>query len=101
MEPELKELLEKIYKSIPDETNTLSMESTLDGIERALEKQNDILERIADTLDRIEDNIPSNNSVSTDYIEGLLDRLNDKADTLIGKLGDVDSNLDEIRNNTQ
>lgn len=101
MDSELKELLEKILKNIPNETDMSNMESTLYDVERALEKQNDLLERIADILDRIEDNLPTENSVDTDRIETLLDRANDKADRLIDKMEDVNSTLTEIRYNTE
>lgn len=101
MNPELKELLEKILKNLPNDTDVSHMESTLYDVERALEKQNDLLERIADTLDRIEDNLPNENSVDTDHIETLLDRANDKTDRLIDKMDDINSTLTEIRYNTE
>ena len=101
MDTELKELLEKILKNIPNDTDVSNMESTLYDVERALEKQNDLLERIADTLDRIEDNLPNENSIDTDRIETLLDRSNDKTDLLIDKMVDINSTLSEIRYNTK
>lgn len=101
MNPELKELLEKILKNLPNDTDVSNMESTLYDVERALEKQSDLLERIADTLDRIEDNLPNENSVDTDHVETLLDRANDKTDRLIAKMDDINSTLTEIRYNTE
>lgn len=99
MEPELKELLDNILRNIPSDIDVSTMEGTLYGVDRNLDQQNKLLERIADTLDRIEDSLPSSNSVSTDYIETLLDRANDKTDQVINKMDDLNSNIVDLGHN--
>lgn len=101
MEQELKNVLNQILKSIPNDVNVSAMEGSLDTIERSLDKQNDIFERIAESLENIENNISSSKSISTDYIESLLDRLNDKSDNTIEKFDNLYSVLTDIKYNTE
>lgn len=101
MEQELKNVLNQILKSMPNDVNVSAMEGSLDNIERSLDKQNDIFERIAESLENIENNISSSKSISTDYIESLLDRLNDKSDNTIEKFDNLYSVLTDIKYNTE
>ena len=101
MEEELKLILKKILDRIPADADFSSTESSLYKIEELLEKQNNFFKRIAESLENIEENMPSPSSISTDHIESLLDRLNDKYDTTTDKLDNINSTLTDISYNTQ
>lgn len=101
MDDELKAILKKILDRIPSDADFSSTESTLYDIEEILEKQNSFFKRIAESLENIEENMQLSSSVSTDNIEGLLDRLSDKYDTMSDKLDNINSTLNDISYNTQ
>lgn len=89
---EIKNVLQSINASIPDETSVYDIENKLDKIVELLERQIELSENIDNNSGSIERNLPETTYVNTSTMENRLEQIWNKLDELNDNLSQISYN---------